>query len=235
MSLKKDDLVELVEKDDNGWWLVKKGNAEGWAPNNYLELVPPKPKPAAHHAPPPPPPPPPAPGGGGRAVPAAPPAPAASAGRIVPKSIGADPMAKPVSVFPGMAAANGSAAPWKKTAPTGTNGSSPATTRPSSSLAGKPPPPPVANKPKPAPPPKPGAPKPPAMGGKPPIPSAPRPPAAPAAPRPGGGAARPAAAPGGQLDLAAAVSIPLLSSCGVLIISVCSWPSAHSVSLRTIR
>lgn len=200
MSLKKDDLVELVEKDDNGWWLVKKGNAEGWAPNNYLELVPPKPKPAAHHAPPPPPPPPPAPGGGGRAVPAAPPAPAASAGRIVPKSIGADPMAKPVSVFPGMAAANGSAAPWKKTAPTGTNGSSPATSRP--------PPPPVANKPKPAPPPKPGAPKPPAMGGKPPIPSAPRPPAAPAAPRPGGGAARPAAAPGGQLDLAAAVSIP---------------------------
>ena len=51
MSLKKDDIVELVEKDNNGWWLVKKDGVEAWAPNNYLELVPPKPKAAA---PPPP-------------------------------------------------------------------------------------------------------------------------------------------------------------------------------------
>ena len=55
MSLEKDDIVELVEKDNNGWWLVKKDGVEAWAPNNYLELVPPKPKAAA---PPPPPPPP---------------------------------------------------------------------------------------------------------------------------------------------------------------------------------
>jgi myosin I len=53
MSLNKDDLVELIEKDNNGWWLVKKDGREGWAPNNYLELVPPKPK--AAQAPPPPP------------------------------------------------------------------------------------------------------------------------------------------------------------------------------------
>ncbi|KAI0756363.1 P-loop containing nucleoside triphosphate hydrolase protein [Daedaleopsis nitida] len=45
MSLKKDDIVELVEKDNNGWWLVKKDGVEAWAPNNYLDLVPPKPKP----------------------------------------------------------------------------------------------------------------------------------------------------------------------------------------------
>ena len=57
--MKKDDIVELVEKDNNGWWLVKKDGAEGWAPNNYLELVPPKPKAAAAAPPPPPPPPPP--------------------------------------------------------------------------------------------------------------------------------------------------------------------------------
>ena len=59
MSLKKDEVVELVEKDDNGWWLVKKNGVEGWAPNNYLELVPkaspapPAPAPPPRKAPPP--------------------------------------------------------------------------------------------------------------------------------------------------------------------------------------
>ena len=56
MTLKKDDIVELVEKTDNGWWLVKMNGSEGWAPNNYLELVPPKPKARPAAAPPPPPP-----------------------------------------------------------------------------------------------------------------------------------------------------------------------------------
>ncbi|CAG7854271.1 Myosin-1 AltName: Full=Class I unconventional myosin; AltName: Full=Type I myosin [Serendipita indica DSM 11827] len=51
LSLEKDEIVELVKKDDNGWWLMKRGNEEGWAPYNYLELVPP----AAAPAPPPPP------------------------------------------------------------------------------------------------------------------------------------------------------------------------------------
>jgi len=37
MSLRKDDLVELIRKDDNGWWLINKGGQEGWSPSNYLE------------------------------------------------------------------------------------------------------------------------------------------------------------------------------------------------------
>ncbi|PPQ63834.1 hypothetical protein CVT24_009784 [Panaeolus cyanescens] len=185
MSLKKDEIVELVEKDDNGWWLVKKDGVEAWAPNNYLELV--QPEPTAPPAPPPPP----------RKVPPV------SKPAITPTASVANPSAKPVSVFPGMAAGNGSATPWKKTA-SDTNDSSPANSRPSSSLASKPPPP-VATKPKPpvvgA---KPSAPAPPKIGGaKPPIPSAPRPtPAAPARP---GGVAKPAMA-AGQLDLAAALA-----------------------------
>ncbi|KAF8971711.1 myosin-1 [Flammula alnicola] len=178
MSLKKDEVVELVEKDDNGWWLVKKDGAEGWAPNNYLELVPPQ----AAPAPPPPP----------RK------APPHKAGHNLSASI-ADASAKPISVFPGMAAANGSAAPWKTKAASNTD-SSPGSSRPSSSLASKPPPP-VASKPKP---PAVGA-KPvaaPKVGAKPAVPSAPRPaPAAPAHAR----ASRPAAAPG-QVDLAAALA-----------------------------
>lgn len=211
MSLKKDDLVEVVEKEDNGWWLVKKDGIEGWAPNNYLELVPPKPK--AQAPPPPPPPPPPGPSvhqpaaaSAGASIPAAPKPPVA---KVVAKSLAADASAKPVSVFPGMGPANGSATPWKKSVvSTATNGSShevtPTSSRPTSSLGHKPPPPPVASKPKPTPPPvggKPGAPK---VGGKPPVPNASRPPVVPAAPR-SGAVAKPAAV-AGQLDLAAVVS-----------------------------
>lgn len=45
MALVKDELVELVQKDANGWFLVRKGGVEGWAPNNYLqEVAPPKPR-----------------------------------------------------------------------------------------------------------------------------------------------------------------------------------------------
>ncbi|KAF4611758.1 hypothetical protein D9613_004241 [Agrocybe pediades] len=183
MSLAKDDIVELVEKDDNGWWLVKKNGVEGWAPNNYLELVPP-----AAAAPPPPPPAPP------RKAPAPKPAPTPAA-----TSVTANANAKPVSVFPGMAAANGSATPWKKTQQP-SDDSSPASSRPSSALASKPPPP-VASKPKP---PAPGA-KPaiaPKVGAKPAIPTAPRP--TPAAPGKTMGASRPSAP--GQVDLAAALA-----------------------------
>ena len=41
MSFRKGDVVEILEKDKNGWWLVKrKGDGvEGWAPGNYLEEV----------------------------------------------------------------------------------------------------------------------------------------------------------------------------------------------------
>ncbi|KAG2155515.1 myosin class I heavy chain [Suillus clintonianus] len=202
ISLKKDDIVELVEKDDNGWWLVRKDGQEGWAPNNYLELVPPKPKAAPAVRPPPArPPPPSAPLAAVAAAPASVLKPTVSA--MSAKSLSADGLAKPVAVFPGLAPSNGSAAPWKKPSAVSANGSlssTPASSRPSSSLAVKPPPP-VATKPKPVPPPvasKPSGGKPPA---KPPMPTA---------PRPGPGAAPPKisklSAPTGQMDLAAALA-----------------------------
>lgn len=203
ISLKKDDTVELVEKDDNGWWLVRKDGQEGWAPNNYLELVPPKPKaaPATRSPPPRPPPPPSAPLAAVAApIPASASKPTVSAMSV--KSLAADASAKPVAVFPGLAPSNGSAAPWKKPAAISANGSSsstPASSRPSSSLGVKPPP--VATKPKPAPPPVASKPS----GGKPP----PKPPM-PTASRPGAGAAPPKiskfSAPAGQMDLAAALA-----------------------------
>ncbi|KAF5352449.1 hypothetical protein D9756_005904 [Leucocoprinus leucothites] len=188
ISLQKDDIVELIQRDDNGWWLVKKDGEEGWAPHNYLELVPPK---AAPAAPPPPP----------RTRPA--PTPAA---KIAPTAVAADVSAKPVSVFPGMAPANGSATPWKKSVtPT------PASTEASraSTPTGSRVPPPVAAKPKPPPvAAKPSASKPPPVAaksgaGKPPVPAAPRP--TPAASGKPGSVAKPAMI-SGQMDLAAALA-----------------------------
>ncbi|KAG1765095.1 myosin class I heavy chain [Suillus occidentalis] len=204
ISLKKDDTVELVEKDDNGWWLVRKDGQEGWAPNNYLELVPPKPKaaPAVRPPPPRPPPPPSVP----LAVVAAPIPASASNSTVLSmsvKSLAADASAKPIAVFPGLAPSNGSAAPWKKPTAVSANGSSsttPASSRPSSSLGVKPPPP-VATKPKAVPPPvasKPSGSKPPP---KPPIPTASRPGASAAPPK-----ISKLSAPVGQMDLAAALA-----------------------------
>ncbi|KAI8361629.1 P-loop containing nucleoside triphosphate hydrolase protein [Mortierella sp. GBAus27b] len=47
ISFVKDDVMEISEKDDNGWWLAKKDGKEGWVPSNYLVEVPvPKPAPA---------------------------------------------------------------------------------------------------------------------------------------------------------------------------------------------
>lgn len=185
MSFQKDDVVELVEKDNNGWWLVKKNGEEGWAPNNYLELVPKKPR-APPAAPP---------------TPARRPPPSAPKVAVTVKSVTADASAKPVAVFPGLTPPNGSATPWKK--PAGSAEATPVNSRSSSSLGVKPPPP-VATKPKGALPPiatKPGAVKPP---GKPPIPTAARPPVGDT------GAQRANAAKlaplSGQMDLAAAVS-----------------------------
>jgi myosin-1 len=191
MSLQKDDVVELVEKDDNGWWLVKKDGIEGWAPNNYLELVPPRVAPAA---PPPPP---------RRPVAPAAPKPHAS-------SVSTDVSSKPIAVFPGMGPSNGSATPWKKS-PATPAASAPGS-RPSSSLDIKPPGPPIATKPKPPVAAKPAAPVPAKAPGKPPIPAATRPSAAPTP------AARPAGKPVsavGQLDLSAAVSLQLKSCSSV--------------------
>ncbi|CAO3623672.1 unnamed protein product [Cunninghamella echinulata] len=57
ISFEKDDILEILEKDDNGWWLAKKDGLEGWVPNNYLEeyvapVVVPPPRPAARRPPP---------------------------------------------------------------------------------------------------------------------------------------------------------------------------------------
>lgn len=180
MSLQKDDLVELIQQNDDGWWLVRKDGGEGWAPHNYLELVPPKPKAAA---PPPPPP-------GRRPVPSAPNTkPTASAmPKVIPQSLTANASAKPVSVFPGVTPSDGSSAPWKKPASHTSGDYSPASSKPSS-VTGKPLPS-VADRPKPP------------IAVKP----APKPPAVPTAPRPNaasrGGGAKPA---GAHADLAAIV------------------------------
>ncbi|KAH0838079.1 P-loop containing nucleoside triphosphate hydrolase protein [Lanmaoa asiatica] len=143
LSLQKDDVVELVEKDDNGWWLVKKNGEEGWAPNNYLELVPKRPR-APPTAPP---------------HPARRPPPSAPNVAVTVKSVTADGNAKPVAVFPGLTPSNGSATPWKKPAGSANDSTeaTPVNSRPSSSLGAKPPlpgttkprvvPPPVAAKP----------------------------------------------------------------------------------------
>jgi myosin-1 len=129
MALVKDEAVEVTQKEENGWWLVKKNGVEGWAPSNYLELIPPKPR-----APPPAPAPvkrapPPAPVPAAAATPAATrsfgsAAPAAAAAAPTPKfkpvaaakpvERGAytapDASAAPVSVMPGMGEPGGFAA-----------------------------------------------------------------------------------------------------------------------------
>ncbi|OZJ01921.1 Myosin-1, partial [Bifiguratus adelaidae] len=59
ISFEKDDIMEIKEKDENGWWLAKKDGLEGWVPSNYLEEIkvaapPPVPAlPPARRAPPP--------------------------------------------------------------------------------------------------------------------------------------------------------------------------------------
>ncbi|KAI9469759.1 MAG: P-loop containing nucleoside triphosphate hydrolase protein [Benjaminiella poitrasii] len=57
LSFEKDATMEIIEKDENGWWLAKINGVEGWVPSNYLqEYTPPKtspPPPARRRAPPP--------------------------------------------------------------------------------------------------------------------------------------------------------------------------------------
>ena len=173
---------------DNGWWLIKKGGEQGWAPSNYLQL-----EPRAPAAP---------------SRPAARPSPAVStstpqsSGTRTP-SIGlglkvADSSSAPVAVMPGMGHVNGLAGilAAKRAAAAGQTGESQQspTNSPTPSFKagskGAPPPPP----PKPKPPTL--APKPSAVGGGPP------PPVLSSKPN-----ARPGGSPGlGQMDLAAALA-----------------------------
>ncbi|KAB8596068.1 hypothetical protein FH972_025779 [Carpinus fangiana] len=77
MSLKKDEIILVTNKEANGWWLAKRqdGSQSGWIPEAYVqEYIPPAPKPAPPPAARAVPPPPPASNGAAKAKPA-PPAP----------------------------------------------------------------------------------------------------------------------------------------------------------------
>ncbi|MBW0488736.1 hypothetical protein O181_028451 [Austropuccinia psidii MF-1] len=104
LALLNGDLVEVIQEENNGWWLVKKGHQQGWAPSNYLQIEPKAPVP-----------PPPVPRATG--VPA-PPAPQILSSSIRPTAIrptppigigfkSADASAAPVAVMPGMGHVNG--------------------------------------------------------------------------------------------------------------------------------
>ncbi|MCJ1387433.1 class II myosin [Xylographa bjoerkii] len=62
LSIQKDELLEILQKEGNGWWLAKKlsGSGQGWAPSAYLkeevsiraaQPPPPPPAPARHPIP----------------------------------------------------------------------------------------------------------------------------------------------------------------------------------------
>ncbi|MCJ1435878.1 class II myosin [Xylographa pallens] len=61
LSIQKDELLEILQKEGNGWWLARKlsAAAQGWAPSAYLKeeaptpAAQPPPPPARHSIPPP--------------------------------------------------------------------------------------------------------------------------------------------------------------------------------------
>lgn len=57
MSIKEGDLIEIVQKENNGWWLAKSGNQQAWVPAAYVEEQKQAPPPVAAPRPPPPAPP----------------------------------------------------------------------------------------------------------------------------------------------------------------------------------
>ncbi|KAI8458623.1 myosin I [Phakopsora pachyrhizi] len=209
IGLSKGDVVEVIQEENNGWWLVKNGNKQGWAPSNYLQLVEQKPvsRPAAPPAPsrtgstisPPQPPPPPVSGSVGMKQ-----TKSSQGGSVGLGFRSGEGSAAPIAVMPGMGHVNGlagilaakRAAAAASAGQQQTNESSENSSRshsPANNVAvgnGRPPPPP----PKPKPPTL--APKPSGMtgGGTPPVPAASRPDRSKA----GGGV--------GQMDLAAALA-----------------------------
>ncbi|KAH7027795.1 P-loop containing nucleoside triphosphate hydrolase protein [Microdochium trichocladiopsis] len=70
LTVKAGDIVEIVQKENNGWWLAKNSAGQAWVPAAYVEEQAPPPPPAATPRAPPPPP------NGARAKPAAPQPPA---------------------------------------------------------------------------------------------------------------------------------------------------------------
>ncbi|TVY90443.1 Myosin [Lachnellula willkommii] len=84
ITLRKDELITVIQKENNGWWLAKTSEGQGWAPSAYLKEeapapLPPPPPPVAHR--PMPPPPPASNGIRGKPTPPAPPAKRPAAGR----------------------------------------------------------------------------------------------------------------------------------------------------------
>lgn len=69
LTVRAGDIVEIVQKENNGWWLAKNSAGQAWVPAAYVEEQAPPPPPAATSRAPPPPP-------NGRAKPAAPQPPA---------------------------------------------------------------------------------------------------------------------------------------------------------------
>ncbi|KAJ2965985.1 hypothetical protein NUW58_g10780 [Xylaria curta] len=48
------DLIEIVQKENNGWWLAKSGLGQAWVPATYVEEQAPAPAPIQRAPPPPP-------------------------------------------------------------------------------------------------------------------------------------------------------------------------------------
>ncbi|KAL0142345.1 P-loop containing nucleoside triphosphate hydrolase protein [Mucor lusitanicus] len=144
IAFEKGDLLEIVEKDENGWWLARKDGIEGWVPSNYLEEYVP---PVVRSTPPPPPPP-------ARRAPPSVPTPTNNAARVSPPVQAQAP------------AASSSVPAWKQELEARKAG---AVVPPSASST----PVPAARRAPPAPGPKPMVPAKPSMAGKPAIPSRP--------------------------------------------------------------
>ncbi|PLW14594.1 hypothetical protein PCASD_00538 [Puccinia coronata f. sp. avenae] len=185
IGLAKGDLVEVIQEADNGWWLIKKGTEQGWAPSNYLQLEPRPPAAPNRQA--------------ARPPPAAPtPNFQSAAARSPPIGLGlkvADSSSAPVAVMPGMGHVNGLAGilAAKRAAAAGqtSESQSPSSSPTPSFKTGSKGPPPPPPKPKPST----LASKPSGVGGPPPPVLANKPNV-----RPGGN-------PGvGQMDLAAALA-----------------------------
>lgn len=54
LTIKVGDMVEIVQKETNGWWLAKKSGGQAWIPAAYVEEQAPAPAPAPRAPPPPP-------------------------------------------------------------------------------------------------------------------------------------------------------------------------------------
>ncbi|KAH7374968.1 P-loop containing nucleoside triphosphate hydrolase protein [Plectosphaerella cucumerina] len=54
LTIRVGDVIEIVQKENNGWWLGKNASGQAWIPAAYVEELPPEPVPAPRAPPPPP-------------------------------------------------------------------------------------------------------------------------------------------------------------------------------------